>query len=161
MCGAQHSQLLLPPMSAGKGGSEDPTWENPGVSTRLGLSSGTSSWWPSRSHSVLHHLTAAPQECPVRLNSSKSLSGYLWNRICSETMSSYWCQLMFIPFGFLILSPLHSSTQKSRAGQDGAVTVRRAFRWQQTEHTELWLGQTPSAMTGLGGLVLPSSVGTR
>lgn len=30
VCGAHQ---LLPPMSAGKGGSEDPSWENPGVST--------------------------------------------------------------------------------------------------------------------------------
>lgn len=74
VCGEQHTQLL-PPMSAGKGGSEDPSWENLGVSTGLGLSSGSSSWWLSRSHSVLHHLIAAPQEGPVRLNPSKSLSG--------------------------------------------------------------------------------------
>lgn len=35
------------------------------------------------------------------------------------------------------------------------------FRWQQMEHTGVfWLGQTLSAIKGLGGLVLPHCVGT-
>lgn len=155
MYGAQHSQLL-PPISAGKGGSEHASWENPGVSKGLGLGSGTSSWWPSRSHSILHHLIAAPQECPVRLNPSKSLSG-----MCNESMSSYWYHVVladvhspWAPHSFHPSIPVHKKPEQDRMGQ-------RQFRWQQMEHTEVfWLGQTLSAIKELGGLVLPPSVGT-
>lgn len=86
--------------------------------------------------------------------------------MCKESISSYWYHVLpadvhspWTPHPFT--PPFQHTKYQRKTGWGNDMTVRRTFRWQQMEHTEVfWLGQTLSSMTRLGGLVLPPSVGT-
>lgn len=84
--------------------------------------------------------------------------------MCNESMSSYWYHVVpadvhspLAPHPFS--PPFQPTKTQSRTGRGN--NSQEDIQVAQMEHTEvLWLGQTLSAMTGLGGLLLPPSVDT-
>ena len=155
--GSSHHRRLA------RGGSEDPSPVGaPGTSTQLRRQQPITKQMPPHSPS--------PHGCtPGGSNKTQPLLEPLWpmqTGMCNESMSPYWHRVVQVDVHPLWAphpsSPPFQHTQKARAGQDRAVPARGTFRWQQMEHMEVpQLGQTLSAVTGLGDLVLPSSAGIR